>query len=69
MAKRTNRTIHVGKCIVSIKRNVEWNEYIVTTKTPTKRWNGTYHTDDKQDARNTAAQQIKALRRAGVCGW
>ncbi len=67
MAKRVNRTIRVGACTVSIKRNVAWGEYIVTTKTPVKRWNGTYHTEDKSDARSTAAHQIRTLRRAGVC--
>ncbi len=66
MARRL-KAIRVGRCTVSIHRNTEWNEYVVTTKAPSRRYSGTYHTDDKRDARNTAAAQIRQLRRAGVC--
>jgi hypothetical protein len=69
MARKTIKTVHIGRCIVRIQRDAEWNEFVVATKAPVKKWTGTYHTEDKQDARNTAAQQIKMLRRAGVCRW
>ncbi len=67
MAKKRIKSVRVGKCTVSIHRDSEYDEFIVTTKAPVKRWNGTYHTTEKGDARNTAAHQIRQLRRAGVC--
>jgi len=67
MARRRIKNVRFGRCSVSIHRDSAWNEYVVTTKAPTKRFRGTYHTDDKRDARSTAAAQIRALRRARAC--
>lgn len=67
MARRRIKNIRVGNCSVSIHKDSEWNEFIVTTKSPHKRHNGTYHTTDKPDARNTAAHQVKMLRQHR--GW
>lgn len=67
MARRRLKSIRVGKCTVAIHRDTEWNEYVVSTRAPAKRMNGTYHTDSKSDARSTAAAQIRTLRKSGVC--
>jgi hypothetical protein len=66
MAKRRIKNIRVGHCAVSIHKDSEWGEFVVTTKGAGK-MNGTYHTDDKRDARNTAATMIRQLRKARVC--
>lgn len=65
--RRRGRTIRFGKCSVSIRKDFNWGEYVVTTKAPVKKWRGTYHTDDMTDARSTAAATIRQLRRARVC--
>ena len=73
MARRRIKSVRVGLCSVSIHRDSEWDEYVVTAKASpaavgvlqARKLSGTYHTSDKQDARNTAAQQIKMLRRGG----
>ena len=67
MARRRLKHIRVGQCSVSVYRDSAWDELLVVTKTPLRRWNGTYHTDDMPDARATAASQIRQLRRARVC--
>lgn len=66
MARRRLKNIRVGRCAVSIHKDSEWGEFIVTTS-GAGRMNGTYHTDDKRDARSTAAHTIKQLRKTGVC--
>lgn len=68
MARRRIKNIRFGRCTVSIHRDSEWNEYVVTVKSPHKRFNGTYHTSDKQDARSTAAHQLRMLRQRAR-GW
>ena len=67
MARRRIKSVRFGKCSVSIHRDAEWGEFVVTTKGPAKRFNGTYHTGDKRDARGTAAAQLRWLRRIGGC--
>ena len=67
MARRRLKNIRVGRCSVAIHRDTEWGEFVVTTKGPAKRFNGTYHTTTKSDARGTAAAQIRWLRRIGGC--
>ena len=56
---------------MSIYRDSEWDEFVVVTKGgPSRRAMAkptTYHTTDKQDARNTAAAQARWLKRTGVC--
>ena len=59
MAQRRIKNIRFGRCSVSIHRDSEWNEYVVTVKLADRRFNGTYHTSDKQDARSTAAHQLR----------
>lgn len=68
MARRRIKNVRFGRCSVSIHRDPEWNEYIVTTKSPHRRFNGTYHTTDMKDARSTAAHQLKMLRQRAR-GW
>jgi hypothetical protein len=67
MARRCIKSIRFGRCSVSIHRDREWDEYVVTTKGPARRFNGTYHTSHKGDARSTAAAQVRWLRRIGGC--
>jgi hypothetical protein len=66
MSKRRIKHVRLGRCSVSIHRDREWEEFVVTTKAPGDAA-GTYHTTDKQDARSSAAYQIRYLRRLGVC--
>jgi hypothetical protein len=67
MAKRRLKNIRVGRCAVAIHKDSEWGEFVVITKGPVKRFNGTYYTALKSDARSTAAAQIRWLRRIGGC--
>ena len=67
MAKRQLKNIRFGRCSVSIHRDTEWAEFVVTTKAPVRRFRGTYFTDTIRDARSTAAHQIKLMRRMGGC--
>jgi hypothetical protein len=67
MARRRIKNIRVGRCAVSIYKDSEWNEFVVVTKSPHKRFSGSYHTTNMRDARGTAAHQIKVLRNAR--GW
>lgn len=68
MGRRSIKSIRVGaQCFVSIHRDSEWNEYIVTSRGPAALHRGTYHTTDKKDARGTAADIIRRLRRSGAC--
>lgn len=61
--RRIHDPILVGRCRVDIYRDAEWNEFVVKTKAPTARLRGEYRTDDKQDARSTAAAQVRFLRK------
>jgi len=67
------RKIHgtrVGRCAVNIYRNPEWGEYVVKTIINGRVQGGKdggYFTSDKQDARGTAAQEIKRIRRLPSC--
>lgn len=66
---RTNRRIVVaGKGSVSIRRNTAWGEYVVATRSSIDGVSGTYHTDDKADARATAANVVRMLRRLSGIG-
>lgn len=67
MARRRIKHVRLGKCSVSIHKDPEWGEFVVTTKGPVRKFRGTYHTDTISDARSTAAHQIKRMRRAGGC--
>ena len=60
MAKRRIKNIRVGRCSVSIHRDTEWDEFVVTTKGPAKRFNGTYHT-------TTRATRVAPRPRRFIC--
>jgi len=68
------RKIHgtrVGeRCAVNIYRNPEYDEYVVKTVINGRVQGGKdggYFTTDKQDARGTAAQEVKRIRRLPPC--
>ena len=72
MALRKLHETHVGThCVVRIYRNRDYGEYVVKTSIKGRIVGGAdgggYFTDDKQDARNTAAVTIKALRKNARC--
>lgn len=71
MAQRKIRSVKVGRCTVTIYRNVEWDEYRVVGKIGSKviggKSGGGYFTDDKQDARNNAALFVRNLRKRPAC--
>jgi hypothetical protein len=48
------RTVYTAPTGAKVKRNVEWDEYIVVPAGGTINSSATYYTDDKQDAIDTA---------------
>lgn len=70
-SKSKNKLIRFGRCSVQIKYDRDWEQYRVIQKVGGKvaggKKNGGYFTDDRQDARNTAASIIKKLRKRGIC--
>lgn len=64
MVKRLIHTTRVGSCSVKIYRDSEWNEFVV--KTSGVRGDG-YHTDDRGDARSTAAHEARWLKKQPRC--
>lgn len=67
--KRIHST-RVGHCHVNIYRNAEYDEFVVKTVVGGRvigGKDGGYFTGDKQDARDTAAQEIKRIRRYPSC--
>ena len=67
MALRTIKRVKFGRCTMSIQRDAANDEFVVVAKAPNRNWNGRYHTNDKADARATAADSIRRMRRAGAC--
>lgn len=72
MAIKLIHQTRVGaKCAVKIYRNSEYNEFIVKTVVNGRVQGGKdggYFTDDKADARGTAAAEIRRLRKKrGSC--
>ena len=65
--ERLIKKISFGQCVVTIHRKPEFDEFVVRTKIGDRvvggKSNGGYFTDDKHDARGTAAAMIKKLRR------
>jgi hypothetical protein len=68
-----HRILHstrVGRCAVNIYRNAEYDEYIVKSVVGGRVQGGEdggYFTADKQDARSTAAAEVRRLRRVPAC--
>lgn len=70
MARRTIKSVKFGRCAVTIAKDSYAGEYVVVTKVNGRvvgGKDGGYFTDDKRDARATAAATIKQLRRARSC--
>lgn len=71
MARRLIKNVRVGRCAVKIYRDSDWNEYnvqqVVGGKIVGGREGGGYFTDNKQDARNVAAHEIRRLRKRPAC--
>jgi hypothetical protein len=72
-SKRAKRdhTIRFGRCAIRIKRLPATNEWRVTETINGRitggKVDGGYYTNDKQDARSTAAAMIRRLRQKGAC--
>lgn len=71
MAQRKIHSTKVGRCSVTIYRNVEWDEFRVVGKIGSKviggKSSGGYFTSDKKDARSTAAHFVRDLRKRDAC--
>lgn len=71
MARKRIHSTRTGMCVVSIYRDSYAGEYVVTADVGGKRdggkASGGYFTDNKADARNTAASMLRKLRRDGRC--
>lgn len=71
MARRRIKHIRVGRCSVSIYRDSDAGEFVVRQTVGGKitggRADGGYFTDDKSDARSTAAHMIRKLRKRPAC--
>jgi len=66
MARKLIRTTRVGpKCAVKIYRDSEYRVFVVKTSHGAK--STEYETDDKKDARGTAAQQARWLKKQPSC--
>ena len=71
MARRKLKAVKFGNCEVAIYRDSYANEYVVQTKVGGKIQGGAesggYFTDDKGDARSTAAATIRTMKARSVC--
>ena len=71
MALRKLRGIRVSPvCVVNIYRNTEHDEYVVKSFVRGRLQGGEgggYFASDKQDARDTAADIVRRLRRVPAC--
>lgn len=67
MARRRIKHVRVGRCAVDIYRDSETREFVVHTTMYGGRRDSGYFTENKQDARNTAAHQAKWLRNRMSC--
>ena len=70
MALKKIQEYVVGRCAVQIFRNPEYGEFVVKTVVNGKVQggkNGGYFTDNKQDALDTAAVEIKRLSQLKSC--
>jgi hypothetical protein len=70
MARRNLKTIKYRGCKVTIAKDSFAGEYVVTTFVNGKKQGGKdggYFTDDKKDARGTAAATLRRLRREKRC--
>ncbi len=68
MARRLVKSVALGRCAVKIYRDSDTREFVVRTILPGGRVSGGkedggYFTEDKSDARGTAAAQIRWLRK------
>jgi hypothetical protein len=71
VAYRKVKSVRVGSCAVEIHRDPDHNEFrvrtIVNGKVEGGRDGGGYFTDDKGDARGTAAHMVRRLRKRPAC--
>ena len=71
MARRLIKRVRFGKCEVTIHKDSFAGEYVVRQKIGTRvtggKKDGGYFTDDKKDARSTAASMIRNLRKKKTC--
>lgn len=70
MALKKIHETRVGTCAVRIYRNPEYGEFIVKTVVNGRVQGGKsggYFTEDKKDARGTAAFEVRRLRKLSSC--
>jgi hypothetical protein len=71
MAYRKVKSVRVGSCAVEIHRDSDINEFrvraIINGRVEGGRTGGGYFTDDKGDARGTAAVLLRHLRKRPAC--
>lgn len=71
MARRKIKQVTFGKCQVAIYRDSYAGEYVVRATVGDRvqggATNGGYFTDDKRDARATAAAMVRKLKRTPAC--
>ena len=71
MSRRLIKRVRIGKCEVAIYKDSFAGEFVVRQKVGKRvvggKEDGGYFTDDKQDARNTAARIIRDLRKKKSC--
>ncbi len=66
MARRRVKHVRVGRCSVDIHRDSDAREFIVSAVVGGRRDSG-YFTEDRRDARGTAAHQVRRLRKLPAC--
>ena len=71
MARKKIHATKFGPCAVTIYRDASAGEYVVQAKVGGKIQGGAqgggYFTDDKKDARTTAASMVRELRKRPSC--
>lgn len=70
MAIKKIHHTRVGSCVVNIYRDAELNEYVVKTVVNGRVQGGKgggYFTSAKDDARGTAAAEVRRLRKLSAC--
>jgi hypothetical protein len=66
VARRRIKHVRVGRCSVDIHRDSDSREFVVSSVVGGRRDSG-YYTEDKSDARGTAAHQARRLRKLPAC--
>ena len=70
--KKKIKSITAGRCVATVYRDSEWDEYVVKfspgPKKLAKDSDGLYHTNAKDDAIATAEFELRRMQARGECG-